>query len=124
MGDGWMNHRIQQLNSDINMESYTIQQHQQDRITLVNTLSSLQVQKQHEASELQEMQSSKVKVLLLLLLLSSSISNPKILEELVATQKEVTSLRTSIQALQEEKRTASKEVERVCLLVRESILIQ
>lgn len=66
MKGGWVNNRIQQLNSDINMESYTIQQHQQDRITLVNTLSSLQVQKQHEASELQEMQSSKVKVVMLI----------------------------------------------------------
>ena len=44
------------------METITIQKHQQDHMALVNTLSSLQLQKQHEDAELQELQETKVKV--------------------------------------------------------------
>ena len=60
--------RIQKLNADISMETFTIQKHQQERMALVNTLSSLQIQKQHEDAELQNLQETKVKVRLLQLI--------------------------------------------------------
>ena len=42
-----------------------MQKHQQDRMALVNALSSLRLQKQHEDAELQELQETKVKVRLM-----------------------------------------------------------
>lgn len=63
----------------------------------MSTLSSLQLQKQHEDTELRNLQETKL----------------SILEELVTEQQMVSSLRTSIQALQQEKLTQSKELERV-----------
>ena len=63
----------------------------------MRTLSSLQLQKQHEDTELRNLQETKL----------------SILEELVTEQQMVSSLRTSIQALQQEKLTQSKELERV-----------
>ena len=92
-----MIHRIAQLNSDIHVASSAQQHLQQERHSLVSTLSSLQLQKQHEDTELRNLQETKL----------------SILEELVTEQQMVSSLRTSIQALQQEKLTQSKELERV-----------
>ena len=88
-----MIHRIAQLNSDIHVASSAQQHLQQERHSLVSTLSSLQLQKQHEDTE----------------------TKLSILEELVTEQQMVSSLRTSIQALQQEKLTQSKELERVSI---------
>ena len=92
-----MIHRIAQLTSDIHVASSAQQHLQQERHSLVSTLSSLQLQKQHEDTELRNLQETKL----------------SILEELVTEQQMVTSLRTSIQALQQEKLTQTKELERV-----------
>ena len=94
-----MMHRIAQLNSDIHVASSAQQHLQQERHSLVSTLSSLQLQKQHEDTELRNLQETKL----------------SILEELVTEQQMVSSLRTSIQALQQEKLTQSKELERVSI---------
>ena len=94
-----MIHRIAQLNSDIHVASSSQQHLQQERHSLVSTLSSLQLQKQHEDTELRNLQETKL----------------SILEELVTEQQMVSSLRTSIQALQQEKLTQSKELERVSI---------
>lgn len=76
----------------------------------MSTLSSLQLQKQHEDAELRNLQSAKLRV-------GSSFScHGQILEELVAEQQAASSLRTSLQALKQEKDAQTKELERVAFL--------
>ncbi|KAK8795340.1 hypothetical protein WA588_004186 [Blastocystis sp. NMH] len=88
---------IAQSNSDINVATSSLQQLQKDRHSLVSTLSSLQLQKQHEDAELRNLQSAKL----------------RILEELVAEQQAASSLRTSLQTLKQEKDAQTKELERM-----------
>ena len=76
----------------------------------MSTLSSLQLQKQHEDAELRNLQSAKLRVAVLI------PYHDQILEELVAEQQAASSLRTSLQALKQEKDAQTKELERVAPL--------
>ena len=76
----------------------------------MSTLSSLQLQKQHEDAELRNLQSAKLRVAELI------PCHDQILEELVAEQQAASSLRTSLQTLKQEKDAQTKELERVASL--------
>ena len=73
----------------------------------MSTLSSLQLQKQHEDAELRHLQSAKLRVAEFI------PCHDQILEELVAEQQAASSLRTSLQTLKQEKDAQTKELERV-----------